>query len=172
MTSLVCKGHAFWYVGGSAPAPVLDAYVVDVDDETAQQIITGAADPWDHRSLAAAQELRKAACNAAAAVSRAKFVTAINGQDMVYMTKLAEARDAQVVLDLGQTLDPADYPILAAEATATGQTLTAVVGLVLTTAAQWTQVAAQIEGARRGAIVAIEAATDVATVDAVTWTFP
>lgn len=108
------------------------------------------------------------AINQTAGSVRAKYMTVIPGQEATYLMKEAEVK--------AYLADPTpvatDYPMLKAEADACGMTLAEVATLVSTTAAAWKPLAAQIEGLRRGAIVAIEAATTAAEIDTaadVTW---
>lgn len=102
--------------------------------------------------------------NDEAGACRARHMTAIPGQDSTYLLKSAEldAYDARVAAD--QAIVEADYPILHAEAVASRATLTETAALVRTTRSLWIQLAATIEGMRRGAIVAIERATTEADV--------
>lgn len=106
--------------------------------------------------------------NRSAGNSRAKFITVIPGQETTYAEKRTEAQAYQRT----QNPQASDYPMLAAEAAATGQTLEAVAAEVLTLAGQWRQLGAHIEGVRRGAIVQVQQAKSVEEVEAVRWTFP
>lgn len=82
---------------------------------------------------------------------RLRFITDIPGQQMVYLSKAAEAQ-AHLAEPEG------NFPLLEAEAAATGETLAVVAQRVRTTAAQWTAIAALIEGARYGTKQAVRAA--------------
>lgn len=111
-------------------------------------------------ALANAKAAAAARINTEAGAARAKYITVTAGQEATYLDKEREA--AVYAGNPGGS-----YPYLAAEATATGTTVAAVADLVNATAAQWRGLNAQIEGKRRGALVAIEAAPDVAAVNAV-----
>lgn len=102
--------------------------------------------------------------NEAAGACRAKYLTVVPGQAETYLLKADELKAYDAVIAANGTPDAADYPILSSEATATGSTLDDVVTLVRATRAAWLQLAAVVEGMRRGAIVAIEHATNDAEV--------
>lgn len=102
--------------------------------------------------------------NDAAGACRAKYLTVVPGQAETYLLKADELRAYDVVIAASGTPDPADYPILSSEAAATGATLAQVVTLVRATRAAWLQLAAVVEGMRRGALVAIVNATNDAQV--------
>lgn len=93
---------------------------------------------------------------------RNRFLTPGSGQAITYTRKEAEARE--YLLNGG---DPADFPFLAAEATATNSTIGAIAALVAGQADAWLAVGATIEGKRRGLVVAIEAATTKAGLDSI-----
>lgn len=109
----------------------------------------------------------QAAVNYQAGACRGRYMTVIPGQEATYLLKEQEAKAAKAVLDAGGSLNQADYAILAAEAHGSGSTLADVLALVLATAGQFRQLAAFVEGKRRGAIVHIERATDAAAVQAI-----
>lgn len=87
--------------------------------------------------------------------ARAGFITAGDGQAMVYQQKVAEAEKYQAA----DAPDVANYPLLSAEATAFGLELSALADTVLTLRDQWLVVAAQIEATRLKAKEAVKAAT-------------
>jgi hypothetical protein len=87
---------------------------------------------------------------------RMQFITDVPGQQASYLTKETEAKAWVPGADL------ADFPFLAAEAEYTGMTVADIAALVLATAAAWRGLAAKIEGRRRGAMIELAAATDVA----------
>lgn len=91
--------------------------------------------------------------NAEAGAFRASIATDIPFQSEVYASKRAEAERYAASGGTGR------YPYLEAEAAATGVTLAAMAAEISTIAAAWTTASVQVEAARRGAIVAIEAAT-------------
>ena len=95
-------------------------------------------------------------------VFRASIATDIPFQSEVYAAKQTEA--ARYAND--PTPNPADYPYIVAEATTTRMTVRQKVAEITAIATQWVQVSAMVEAKRRGAIVAIDAATSVADVEA------
>lgn len=99
--------------------------------------------------------------NARAEAVRCFYLTPGSGQAITYARKEDEAR----AWELGA--DPADFPFLSAEAVATGATLADTAALVLAQADAWVTIGAAIEGNRRGLVVAIDAATDGAALDAI-----
>ena len=105
--------------------------------------------------------------NHAAGQFRMQFITDVAGQQASYLAKEAEAKAWT------SDADPTDFPFLAAEAEYTATPIAEIAALVLATAAAWRGLAAQIEGRRRGAMVALAAATNVADLvraAAVDWT--
>lgn len=94
---------------------------------------------------------------------RAKYVTDLSGQEMIYLRKEQEAR-AYVVA--GRPDDLTAYPFIAAEVGITGQTAADVAAEYVSQAERWTAVGSQLEAMRLGAIKGIEGAADVAEVDA------
>jgi len=87
---------------------------------------------------------------------RTQFITDVPGQQASYLTKETEAKAWTPDADL------VDFPFLAAEAEYTGMTVADIAALVLATAAAWRGLAAKIEGRRRGAMIELAAATDIA----------
>jgi hypothetical protein len=104
--------------------------------------------------------------NQLAGECRARYLTTVPGQAETYLLKSDELEAYDAAVAAGQPILPAAYPILFTEALATGTTLAETADLVRTTRAQWVQLAAVVEGMRRGAIVAIEQATTEAAVRA------
>ena len=96
--------------------------------------------------------------NGAAGEFRKRFITDIPGQDATYLAKEVEAK--AWTADADATL----FPYLSCEAEATGQPIADVAALVLATAEQWRALDPRIEGQRRGATVAISAATNMAAI--------
>jgi hypothetical protein len=90
-----------------------------------------------------------------AGIVRSMFITNVAGQDLTYVWKTNEAK--AWTADADQTL----FPFLNAEATATGDSVSSVRNLVLTTAAQFVGIGAPIEGARMGAKKAVTDATNI-----------
>lgn len=117
------------------------------------------------RSVVPAIAMRAAALiaevNEAAEALRRRFLTAGSGQAMTYLRKEDEARRFYPEGGAG------DYPFLSAEAASTGAALADTAALVLAQANAWATLGAAIEGHRRGLIVAIEAAEDLATIAAI-----
>ncbi len=111
-------------------------------------------------NLDAARASALAQANTAAEALRARFLTAGSGQAMTYLRKEDEARR------FDPEGDAADYPFLAAEAASTGATLADTAALVLAQANSWATLGAAIEGHRRGLVVAIDAAEDMAALNA------
>ncbi len=98
--------------------------------------------------------------NAEAGVFRRRFITDIPGQIGTYLTKEAEAK--AYAADQG-----ADCPYLESEATGTNRPIGDVATDVSQTAARWRKLDAAIEGARRGAVVAIQGALTADRISAV-----
>lgn len=114
---------------------------------------TAAFESVDLPATAAAKAAAIARVNAEAGAFRASIATDIPFQSEVYASKRAEAERYAASGGTGR------YPYLEAEAAATGVTLATMAAEISTIAAAWTTASVQVEAARRGAIVAIEAAT-------------
>lgn len=115
---------------------------------------------------AALQATRRAAIdriNALAGDLRATFITAIPGQEMLYLAKETEAR--AWTADQAPTL--ANYPLIAAEVGLTAPDGGALAQIWLNLGALWRQTAAQIETARMGAIYAVGSATSAPAIAAI-----
>ena len=82
-----------------------------------------------------------------AGAARARYITVSPGQESTYRLK----RDEALAFVASTSPVDASYPILAAEASATGVSVGTVAETVLSRAAQWTSLAARIEGLRLGA---------------------
>lgn len=112
--------------------------------------------------LAKAKRLATDRINAHAGEVRARFVTVIPGQEMIYLIKESEAR--------AYLADPApvlvDYPFISAEIGITGISAEEVAQIYVNLAAILRATAAQLETARLGTIAAIEAATAPAAIEA------
>lgn len=119
-------------------------------------------------SLAELKASLQRAIDAAAEQERLKYITAGDGQVMMYLAKAEEARR------LAADADPADedYPLLSAEVGITAETLAEVGGAVLAAYQQWLAVGAQIEAARLGAKRAIGLALDAEAARAVQASWP
>ncbi|CAO3428642.1 hypothetical protein [Azospirillum argentinense] len=99
-------------------------------------------------------ELKAAAVdliNARVGDLRGLHITVTVGQSATYLEKQEEA-------ERHAAGDSGPFPYLSAEAATTGSTLDEVAALVRATAAAWTATNADLEGRRRGALVAVEAA--------------
>ncbi len=169
MATLLCFGHQALARDVDELSPLaFGQYVVTASDAVIDELWLTGADPWPYRPVAFARGQAIRLVNIDAGVSRSKFITVIPGQEMTYAEKEREA-----LAYLANPLPvPADYPMLVAEATATGVTLPALAAEVVQVAEDWRLVGSEIEGIRRGAIVAVQQATTTAEVDAVTWHFP
>ncbi|QCP84324.1 hypothetical protein EYE35_01115 [Cereibacter sphaeroides] len=123
-------------------------------------------DPRTPADLAAELEQARRAgiecINRAADAVRRRYVTAITGQDMLYLRKEAEARNYIAAVD--PDLD--DYPLIAAEVGITAPTAWQVAQVYLGLSAIWISLAAPLETARLGAIATIETAPDLAIIEA------
>jgi len=86
--------------------------------------------------------------DADAEAARLRYITAGAGQVATYLQKATEA-DAYKAA--GYPASTTAYPLLAAEATALGQSAQQVAGVVIAQRDAWVGIAASIEGIRRGA---------------------
>jgi len=118
------------------------------------------ADAQAARDLVACRSAAVAQVNAAAAEVRARYITVMPGQEMIYLAKEAEA--LRYLSDLPETLD--GYPMLAAEVGLTAPDAHALAQIWANMADLWRDIAARIEAARLGAIYRIEAAQTPAAV--------
>lgn len=98
-------------------------------------------------------------CNQAESV-RDQFLTPGSGQALTYQRKEAEARSWTAGAPDTQ------FPFLAAEAAATGTTVADLAIIVIAQADAWIYVGSTIEALRRGALVAIDAATTIGEIEA------
>jgi len=115
--------------------------------------------------LAAVEAAAVGRINREAGGERARHITVTTGQEGTYLAKQAEAERFLAGV-------PGPHPYLEAEAAATGAAVAAVAAVVAETAAQWTALNAAIEGARRGALVAVERAVAIGDRAAVEAVFP
>lgn len=107
-------------------------------------------------ALADAKERALARVNRAVAETRAQYITALPGQDMIYLAKEAEARSWLAAV----TPDLADYPLLAAETGLTAPTPGDLAQVWLNLAAIWRAAAARLEVVRLSAPASIAASPD------------
>lgn len=103
-----------------------------------------------------------AAVNRLRGETRARFITVLPGQDMVYLDKERAALACLADPDP----DPDDYPGLIAEVGVTGGSLYEVAQIVANLAAYWRGVSAQIENVAMTAIGAISEASTFDQADA------
>lgn len=87
---------------------------------------------------------------------RKKFITVVPGQEMTYLQKRTEAE----AYDPSELSPQTAYPMIYAEATATGVPLADHVATVLNKANEWAVLGAAIEGMRMAAKAAVVTATD------------
>lgn len=93
---------------------------------------------------------------------RRQFITALPGQEMIYLEKEVEAR---ALLSAPQ-VDLADYPFIAAEVGITGETGEQVAQVILNLAAQWRVIGSGLERLRISMKDNLQRATSVAQVEA------
>lgn len=80
--------------------------------------------------------------------ARCQFITAIAGQEGTYLLKAEESTAIMQQIAAEETPDPADYPMIAEEASECGDTLAERAALVAATRAAWIPIAASIEAKR------------------------
>lgn len=107
-------------------------------------------DPRDAEAQAAALVVLRAEVihriNVARGETRKRFITAIPGQDMVYLEKERTARAWMAeYMTLGEEPDPALYPAIIAEVGLTGETAYQVAYVYIHMAEQWRQLSPLIE---------------------------
>ncbi|MGE0724818.1 MAG: hypothetical protein AB7O45_10605 [Alphaproteobacteria bacterium] len=172
-----------WNAEETRPEPV---FVETVDQRTGETIRTPTGDEtvslqsvaWAERNpvpppteaeieaaapaawLATARATAKRIVDRRAEGERLQHITPGDGQALVYVEKLAEAR---AVVALGGKPAAGDYPLLAAE----GEDIVATADAVLAQAAGWKAIAADIERRRLGSKRDIDAAADIDAVEAV-----
>ena len=105
--------------------------------------------------------------NDLAGAKRRTFITALPGQEMLYLKKEAEA--ASYVALSPEPSDLTDFPLMAAEVGAglTAPTAYQLAQIWLYMGHEWKIAAGQIETARLGAVYAIEGTATEAAIDAV-----
>lgn len=115
-----------------------------------------------YAALADVQAAAFADIDDAAGRARARYITAVPGQDGTYLLKQTDATNYKAA---GYPADTTGYPWVAAEAAATGATPKAVADNILATAQLWVDVLGpQIEQQRIVGKTQVRAATDVAGV--------
>ena len=105
----------------------------------------------------------KRAIDSAAEIKRREFITIGSGQAMTYANKAAEVRR---YIDAGYPASLAEYPYIQAEVNATGQSATDAANNIKTLRDAWVVIDVQIEEERIGGKAGIDAAADVAAVNA------
>lgn len=115
--------------------------------------------------LARVRDDARALVNGTVGDMRARFITVMVGQEMIYREKKAEAESYTATAPV-YPLSLDDYPFIAAEVGVTAPTAKDVAELWLAQAALWKTIGAQLETLRLSAIAAIAAAPTVAAVDA------
>ena len=151
---------AIWVDAGGAVHPLppqpSDAHVFDretggwIDPRPATEVLAGA------RAVAMAK------ITALRGRARLAYITDIPGQEGIYIAKLEEARAwlAEAEPDLS------DYPLIASEVGVTATSAHEVAQIFLNLNRAWKQAAGQIDGACFTAELAVQAAGDVAGVEA------
>lgn len=132
-------------------------------------------------SLAALQAAALIQIDAAAEAARLAWVTGGAGQALEYQATEMQGRAAVAAHAAGQTLDPADYPFVVAEATAFAEvgitvTLLEAAQQVVVLADEWAVTGSKIKALRRGAKLRVEAATTpagvIAAATGIPWPMP
>ena len=116
----------------------------------------GVSERWEAGAwafdVAALDAALHARIDAEAGAMRALHITTAPGQELIYLTKETQARG------WAEGADPADFPLLAAEAAAIGETIAELAAAVIARADECAAVNAAIEGLRIGAKRAVSAA--------------
>lgn len=113
-------------------------------------------------ALANARTLAQERIDHLAAEARGRHITTGAGQEATYQLK---AEEAAAYIAAGRPADTTAYPLLTAEATATGATVSNLADAVQLMRQQWVQLAAYIEGARMGGKVAVQTASDLPSIE-------
>lgn len=113
------------------------------------------------------QNIMSAQVNDIISVWRNQYITSISGQESIYTMKGDEALSYMNIINANQTPVDTNYPLLSTEAQCTNSTLDSVAKLVYNLAVQWKQLAAFSEGQRRGALVSIQNATTISSLNTV-----
>lgn len=145
------RGHGYWLADGSFNT--IEQLNVE---PPADALDTPPQEP--NPPLAILQKQATDAIDSAAGAARARFITTVPGQDITYQIK-ADQADAYVAA--GRPADTSAYPMLEAEATARGMSVSDLADEVRITRDAWIAKASQIEGARMAGKAAIEACTAV-----------
>jgi len=145
-----------WYMDGKlfVNGPTQQA----LDDAVAAYALTHAAN-----LLLRQQNQAKQIIDSAAGRARERYATTTPGQAETYIEKGEEAADFVVA---GYPADLTAYPFIRAEVNATGKTATQAADDILARRSAWIAVGASIEQERIGGKIAVDAATDIAGVEA------
>lgn len=120
-----------------------------------------------------AKALAIAQTNETRGAARMRFITALPGQDMVYIEKEREARDWVAARASGSNApDPADYPHLSREVGVTAPDMDAVAQVYLNMAAMFRVFSAVIEGEAMAVLAEVEAAPTAQAASAAAQAFP
>lgn len=132
----------------------LEMYCEAPDDITGQNVLDAisAFNPLPQCIVDAHNKIDKAAGEA-----RARYITVAPGQEAVYALKKEHAESYKAA---GYPADTTAYPLIQAEADASGTSAQAACDFILSKAAQWVQLAATIEQLRQSAKQQVGAITD------------
>lgn len=106
----------------------------------------------------------KKAIDRAAGRARAKYITAVPGQEATYLLK---ATEAETYISNGRPEDTTPYPLMTAEAQVRGISVSEMADLIITTKNAWVQLAAQVEVLRIDGKLQIDNATTHEEVDTI-----
>lgn len=112
------------------------------------------------------KEIAKEAIDKKAGEVRLKYITAVPGQAETYLMKSDEAFKIKTIgyNNISTELVQANYPVVFAEMTATGQDVITVCETILMTEHMWRQIAAIIERERRQAKIEVDNCTNTSQV--------
>lgn len=159
-----------WYPVVSDSLPVIDPLTqrivssLTIEGDTVRQSFTveNVSSQEAAENLAQAKREAIAFINQKAGETRQKYMTDIPGQESTYLLKEEEVKR---YLDDPEP-DMVDYPLIAAEAAACNWTVEFTVNYIRQTAVMFRQVAAAVEGRRRGGIIAVENAVNLSQIEA------
>jgi len=137
----------------------IDASLTDQKPATDFDSWDGAAGAWAF-DVAAAKKAAKASVDAAAGAASTKYITVGDGQEGRYQLK---AQQADAYKAAGYPADTSPYPMVQAEADATGASPQAACDNIISIRDQWVTVAAKIEKERIAGKLAIDTLPAAAT---------
>lgn len=140
---------------GNAPPEMI---TIQANDGEISIAVPDGVIAWPELNLEPLRQFYLSAVDLQAGQICAQFITIAPAQELRYMEKRREAKAWT------EESDPADFPFLNAEATATGQSIAAIAATVLGQTALWRAVGSRIEGARIGAKKQINEATTILTI--------